>query len=619
MLRSILAVLFLCAAALGQSMSGGWSMTGGMSMTASGPGNAFPGVPNNNGPGWYMLGVKDANGYSTSLAYTRLPSSAVTGTATAAGDSGSAVAYGICPKNSFGSSTYAFRTNCLGVIRSQSGGAYDTRRHLLHLFGGGHHDYSGNENYVLNLNVNPVTLLRESDPSTPNQFDDPNYASASSCYDGLPPVTSNTPWTVCAADVNGLGCYPSTKHTASGVIFFKHPTDQTKDQIIQIGGSIGCGPGGSSSDVWSANLDGGFTNTWRKMTAVTSSAQVPAFALTGAKVGTFEVYADQDPVSSDLVVVDDDHGSFTYDPRTNAWKKHTGGSQAALEGNQSNVAMYHNSDNSIIGMIAAGGCAGSPISTLNRAASVITVNTSASWMYIGDSPTVTSTKVWIEGVTDASFNSGSSAYTLKTLPSGTQLTLNTSDGSTASSSGGWVMACDYNASDIYKGFAYFSIGSTPFTPGTWASWNAKTFDSSNVDTGNSALGNTCAELARGGQSPFNGNSTNPQIGGKTPGLAFYPVNNTIMALPQSGTSLYELTPDTVNALMKCKRIDLNGNTTQTGTLADTIPKTNPNYKGATVIPSHWGYYRGHFDYDAAIDAFIVIPGPDQPALAVRVR
>lgn len=610
--------------AFGQSFTSGLVSLSGSFSVPGGTSNAFPGVPNN-GPGWYMLGVKDANGYSTSLAYSRVPSTAITGTATAASDSGTAVAYGICPKNGFGTSTYAFRTQCLGVIRSQSGGALDTRRHLLHLWGGGHHDYSGNEMYVLDLNANPVTLKRESDPTTPNQFDDPNYANTSSCYDGLPPVQSAT-WAACAVDANGIGssgnCYPSTKHSASGVIFFKHPSDQTQDQIIQIGGSVGCGPGNSSSDVWSTNLDGGFTNTWRKMSAVTSSAQVPAFALTGSKIQTFEVYCDVDSVSSDIVCTDNDHGWHVYDPRLNQWKKYTGGGQSALEGNQNNTVMWHNSDNSKIWMLAYGGCAGSPISTINRAGGTITVNTSASVMYVGDSATNTVSKIWIHGVTDSTFNTGSTPYVLQSK-SGTQLTASTSDNSSASSSGGWVMSCNYNNGgvDTYTGVAAVNLGSSPFaSTGTWSSWNAKTFDSANTDTGNASLGNTCAELARGGQSPFNGSGATNYIGGKTPGLAFYPVNYTIMALPISGTSLYELTPDTVNGLMKCKRIDLNGNTTQTGTLADTIPKTNPDYRGSgSTAPSHWGYYRGHFDYEPSIDAFIVIPGPDQPALAVRVR
>jgi hypothetical protein len=592
------------------------------------------------GRGWQFLGTKNTSNpagqqYSTSFSYARVPSSALAGSATAVGDTTSATQYGICPKNDFDAGsipspgvTYKYRDQCKGVIRSQSGGAADTRRNKLYYWGGGHNDYAGDEVYMADFNLNPVAIYRISDPHFPHGQNDANRQNPSACYDGVPAVTSGTPWTSCVPDANGLGCWPSQKHSASGVIFYRHPSDPTQDQMLGIGGSIACGGGATSHAIWSKNLNT-VTDTWRWMDKVTSNAQVPVYSNTGGFITNFEVYCDQDPLSSVVFCTDSSQGFFNYDPQLNASK---GFSNKSLIAQQNNVVAWHNSAATQSYLFGMGNCSGSPISAINRAGGTVRVTTSYSAMWIGPTPVVGTSKVWVQGTSDSTFWTGNPPPKLVSI-SGNQLTYATSDQSTASSSGGWVTSCNYNNNgvDTYSGIGAVNIFSVN-SPGTWSSWNDNTFDAkNNLDTGNPALGNTCLEFMRGGQTPMNGIDTIPSDpshsghvnGGKTPGLAFDPVTYTVVGWPNAGSSVYVITPDLTfsgaggTGRLTCKRIDdlpsLNNSPT------DDYPaySTSINYKD---IPySTWGSYRGHMDYFPLLDKFIVTQGPDQPIRAFSLR
>ena len=71
----------------------------------------------------------------------------------------------VCPPENFGGESYDFSYYCRNVTAAWSGGAFDTRRNRLYLWGGGHHDYYGNEVYALDLTSG--SMLRITDPAVP--------------------------------------------------------------------------------------------------------------------------------------------------------------------------------------------------------------------------------------------------------------------------------------------------------------------------------------------------------------------------------------------------------------------------------------------------------------------
>jgi hypothetical protein len=71
----------------------------------------------------------------------------------------------VCPPNNFKNSQYPFNDACPHVIEAWGGGAADTVRNRLIIWGGGHSDYSGNEVYELDLNK--LKTSRLTDPTLP--------------------------------------------------------------------------------------------------------------------------------------------------------------------------------------------------------------------------------------------------------------------------------------------------------------------------------------------------------------------------------------------------------------------------------------------------------------------
>lgn len=83
-----------------------------------------------------------------------------------------------CPADGFngaenpinGDSEYDFTFFCRNVTEAWSGGAFDTQRNRLYIWGGGHMNYLGNELYALNLDTDPSTntvpvMTRLTDPA----------------------------------------------------------------------------------------------------------------------------------------------------------------------------------------------------------------------------------------------------------------------------------------------------------------------------------------------------------------------------------------------------------------------------------------------------------------------
>jgi hypothetical protein len=132
----------------------------------------------------------------------------------------------VCPPNGFGGSSYAFTDNCPGVTAAWNSTVFDKARNRLIVWGGGHHDYLGNELYALDLNS--LTVRRLTDP-------------------GLPVAHSDCPESL----VNGT--QPNSRHTYDGIAYIDHA-----DRMFVFGGSLSsCGF--MSNKTWTFNFA---TSVW---------------------------------------------------------------------------------------------------------------------------------------------------------------------------------------------------------------------------------------------------------------------------------------------------------------------------------------------------------------------
>src|SRR5262245_5327473 len=125
-----------------------------------------------------------------------------------------------CPPNGFQGHAYNFADYCRNVMLAWNGGAADTQRNRLIVVGGGHNDYYGNEPYA--IDVVAGTAARITDPSPPN----------------LP--VNNTNCITTLSDGR-----PNSRHTYGAVEYIAH-----RDELLLIGGSVACGPGWFTSDIW---------------------------------------------------------------------------------------------------------------------------------------------------------------------------------------------------------------------------------------------------------------------------------------------------------------------------------------------------------------------------------
>ena len=122
----------------------------------------------------------------------------------------------VCPKGIPGT--------CSAVIGAWSGGAADTIRNRLIIWGGGHNDYYGNEVYALNVDASPVTLTRLNNPSPPNTSG--RFVTALS--DGT----------------------PNSRHTYNALAYLSR-----SDRLIAFGGVPASHTGGFSADLWALDLE----------------------------------------------------------------------------------------------------------------------------------------------------------------------------------------------------------------------------------------------------------------------------------------------------------------------------------------------------------------------------
>ncbi|MCB1622954.1 MAG: hypothetical protein KDI32_00105 [Pseudomonadales bacterium] len=164
---------------------------------------------------------------------------------------------------------------CRGITYAWSGGAFDSRRNRLIIFGGGHNDYYGNEIYA--VNIGNASVQRLTDP-------------------GLPIATS------CVESIAG-GTQPNSRHTYDGVEYIA-----SVDKLFVFGGSLACAGGYHGGDTWTFDFG---TMRWQNMQ--------PSGPQPQKEVGILTAY---DP-NTGLVFLHDRRFLFSYNPSTNAYTQLT--------------------------------------------------------------------------------------------------------------------------------------------------------------------------------------------------------------------------------------------------------------------------------------------------------
>ena len=160
-----------------------------------------------------------------------------------------------------------------------SGGAYDTKRDRLVLWGGGHNDYRGNEIYVFDINT--MIWQRLTDPT----------ANPVNC-----------------GQTNGDGT-PNSRHTWAGLAYIAHA-----DRFFGSGGALNCDIGGCGADkTWTFNFD---TKQW--------TDRLPAGTKPPTGCGNSCAY---DSVSGKVFWADNNYpgngaGLYSYNYNANQWTKH---------------------------------------------------------------------------------------------------------------------------------------------------------------------------------------------------------------------------------------------------------------------------------------------------------
>jgi hypothetical protein len=153
------------------------------------------------------------------------------------------------------------------IVAAWGGGAYDSRRDRMIVWGGGHADYGGNEVYAFDLRT--MTWLQLTEPSPPPFGQDP------------------------LADGN-----PVSRHTYDGVEYLAH-----RDALLGWGGARS--PDGNGTDLtWELDLD---SLVW------TNRAPGPP-----RYSSPYDFGLAYDPVSGDVLL--HSHAQLSrYDPEANTW------------------------------------------------------------------------------------------------------------------------------------------------------------------------------------------------------------------------------------------------------------------------------------------------------------
>ena len=159
-----------------------------------------------------------------------------------------------------------------GVVSAWSGGAFDTKRNRLVLWGGGHTDYHGNE--VYGFNVDTMVWERITEPTPNPKLND---------------------------EVNGDGT-PNSRATYNGLAYMAHA-----DRLFAFGGSVAGNGFAACRITWALDFD---TRTWTN--------RAPAGANPPPDLGCTCAY---DPLTR-KIWWGENSGLYSYDYDGNRWAKH---------------------------------------------------------------------------------------------------------------------------------------------------------------------------------------------------------------------------------------------------------------------------------------------------------
>jgi hypothetical protein len=161
-------------------------------------------------------------------------------------------------------------SGCEAVIRAWGGAAADTKRNRLLVWGGGHHDYYGNEVYSLDVSAQKMTVL-------------------------IPATSKPQPCVESQSDGK-----PTSRHTYYDLAYL--PRD---DKMFSFGGALaGCSSGGGSNATWTLDLN---TLTWKQLTTKGGPNGQPGLAVVA-----------YDPTTN-LIFVEDLSNIFKFDPAKNSY------------------------------------------------------------------------------------------------------------------------------------------------------------------------------------------------------------------------------------------------------------------------------------------------------------
>lgn len=175
--------------------------------------------------------------------------------------------------------------NCPAIL-NWSGAVYDTKRHRLVVWGGGHNDYYGNELYAFNLQN--LTMVRLNDP-------------------GLPIATS------CSESIVS-GTQPNSRHTYDGIEYLPE-SGSTSDRMFVFGGAPACGPGAVTKDTWTFDFT---AMRWQRMS--------PKGPIPKATPGVVTGYDS----NTGLVFLHDTYDLYSYRYTTDTFTRLTNGADPYL-------------------------------------------------------------------------------------------------------------------------------------------------------------------------------------------------------------------------------------------------------------------------------------------------
>lgn len=176
----------------------------------------------------------------------------------------------VCPNNNFNGFRYNFKDYCKNVTLAWGGAAFDAEQSTMYIWGGGHHDYYGNELYTMNFANRSMTRL--TDPAKPAN------PSAQPAPSELHPFN---------------GTQPNSRHTYDGMAFIQHAK-----HIWAFSGSLASRSGNSDNTTWLFNAK---TKQW---TLDASKGDIPK--------GNYGVIAGYDPVTGNIFM-HNRHAFYQYE------------------------------------------------------------------------------------------------------------------------------------------------------------------------------------------------------------------------------------------------------------------------------------------------------------------